>query len=71
MDFLLRRPIAVVMAFLAVVLIGIATYRTLPVSLLPDIDIPQISVQISAPEKSAREIENNIVANIRQQLLQV
>ena len=71
MDFLLRRPIAVVMAFLAAVLIGIATYRTLPVSLLPDIDIPQISVQISAPEKSAREIENNIVANIRQQLLQV
>lgn len=71
MDFLLKRPIAVVMAFLAAVLIGIATYRTLPVSLLPDIEIPQISVQISAPEKSAREIENTIVRNIRQQLLQV
>lgn len=59
------------MAFLAVVLIGLATYRTLPVSLLPDIDIPQISVQVAAPEKSAKEIENSIVSNIRQQLLQV
>ena len=71
MDFLLRRPIAVVMAFLAAVLIGVATYRTLPVSLLPDIEIPQISIQIAAPDKSAREIENTIVSNIRQQLLQV
>jgi len=71
MDFLVRRPIAVIMAFLAFVLIGLVTYRALPVSLLPDIAIPQITVQVSATDKSAKEIENTIVSRIRQHLLQV
>ena len=71
MDFLVRRPIAVIMAFLAFVLIGLVTYNQLPVSLLPDIAIPQITVQVQAADKSARELENTVVSNIRQQLLQV
>lgn len=71
MDFLIRRPIAVIMAFLALCLIGIATYTALPVSLLPDIAIPQITVQASNANLSAREMENTIIAPVRKQLLQV
>lgn len=41
--FLIRRPIAVLMAFTACFIIGVVTYFTLPVSLLPDIAIPQIT----------------------------
>ena len=46
--FLIQRPIAVLMAFTAFFIVGLVTYFTLPVSLLPDIAIPEITVQISA-----------------------
>lgn len=69
--FLIQRPIAVLMAFTAFFIVGLVTYFTLPVSLLPDIAIPEITVQISAANTSARELENTVVKPIRQQLIQV
>ena len=66
--FLLERPIAVLMAFTACCIIGLATYSTLPVSLLPDIAIPEITVQVSADKTSARELENTVIRPLRQQL---
>ena len=69
--FLLQRPIAVLMAFTACFIVGLVTYFTLPVSLLPDIAIPQIIVQVSGENSSARELENTVVAPVRRQLLQV
>lgn len=68
--FLLQRPIAILMVFLACVIIGIITYSTLPVSLLPDIAIPEITVQITGDNMSARELENTVVKPIRRQLMQ-
>lgn len=69
--FLIHRPIAVLMAFTACFIVGLVTYFTLPVSLLPDIAIPEITVQVSAANTSARELENTVVKPIRQQLIQV
>lgn len=68
--FLLHRPIAVLMVFLACVIIGIITYNTLPVSLLPDIAIPEITVQVTGDNMSARELENTVIKPIRRQLMQ-
>jgi multidrug efflux pump subunit AcrB len=68
--FLLHRPISVLMTFLACIIIGIITYTTLPVSLLPDIAIPRITVQITGDNMSARELENTVVRHIRRQLMQ-
>lgn len=59
------------MAFTACFIIGLVTYFTLPVSLLPDIAIPQITVQVTGENVSARELENTMVAPVRRQLLQV
>lgn len=70
-DFLIRRPIAVLMAFTACFIVGLVTYFTLPVSLLPDIAIPEITVQVTAQNTSARELENTVVKPLRQQLIQV
>lgn len=70
-QFLLRRPIAVFMAFTACFLLGLVTYFTLPISLLPDIAIPEITVQVNDQQASARELENTVVKPIRQQLAQV
>lgn len=69
--FLIQRPIAVLMAFTACFIIGLVTYSTLPISLLPDIAIPEITVQVSAANTSARELENTIVKPLRSQLIQV
>lgn len=59
------------MAFTACFIVGLVTYFTLPVSLLPDIAIPEITVQVSAQNTSARELENTVVKPLRQQLIQV
>lgn len=69
--FLINRPIAVLMAFTACCIIGLVTYFTLPVSLLPDIAIPEITVQVTAQNTSARELENTVMRQVRQQLMQV
>lgn len=69
--FLIQRPIAVVMAFLAFVIIGVVTYFAIPVSLLPSIDIPRITVRIVSDNTSARELENTATAPVRRQLQQV
>jgi len=59
------------MAFTACFIVGLVTYFTIPVSLLPDIAIPEITIQVSGQNTSARELENTVVKPIRQQLMQV
>jgi len=69
--FLITRPVAVTMTFLALIMLGIVASLRLPVSLMPDIDIPEITVAISRPDVSAREMENTVVSVLRRNLLQV
>ena len=59
------------MTFIAIMIIGIVSTTQLPVSLMPDVAIPEITVQISESNISARELENSVVRPIRQQLMQV
>lgn len=59
------------MIFIAAVILGIVAYRTLPVSLMPDIPIPEVTVNVSYPYSSAREMENVVIKPIRIQLLQI
>ncbi|MBR0181440.1 MAG: efflux RND transporter permease subunit [Prevotella sp.] len=68
---LLHRPIAVTMTLIAIVTLGVLAFQRIPVSLMPDIDVPRIVVQMSAQGSSAREIEQQIVSSMRQQLSQV
>ena len=68
---LLHRPIAVTMSLIAIVTLGVLAFQRIPVSLMPDIDVPRIVVQMSAQGSSAREIEQEIVSLMRQQLSQV
>ena len=69
--FLIARPIAVIMVFIAAVVLGIVAYKTLPVSLMPDIPIPQVTVNVNYRNSSARELESAVVKPVRAQLLQV
>ncbi len=67
--FLLSRPIAVGMTFFALVVFSILLFRTLPVSLLPPIDVPQIVVKVNHPNASPESIEQNILEPIREGLI--
>ena len=59
------------MTFIAIMIIGVVSTTQLPVSLMPDVAIPEITVQISEANVSARELENSMVRPMRQQLMQV
>ena len=54
--FLIKRPIAVLMAFTACFIVGLVTYFSLPVWVLPEVDIPEITVLVSLENSSEREL---------------
>lgn len=68
--FLIHKPIAVLMSALAVVILGLIAWGYIPVSLMPDVDIPEVTVQVSA-DMSARELEDAVVRPMRNSLMRV
>lgn len=68
---LIDRPIAVTMIAVVLVILGIVSSRLLPVSLVPDVDAPYITVQIPAEGLPARQIDETVIAPLRQQLIQL
>lgn len=68
---ILDRPVAVTMTLLAVMVLGLVGARKLPVSLIPDVDIPHITVQANNHNLSAREIDETVSRPLRQQLIQI
>jgi multidrug efflux pump subunit AcrB len=67
--FLLARPIAVGMTFLALIVFSVIVFRTLPISLLPPIDVPQIVVKVNYANASPESIEQNVLRPIREGLV--
>ena len=67
--FLLTRPIAVFMCFLALLVFSVIVFRTLPISLLSPIDVPQIVVKVNYPNASPESIEQNVLSPIREGLI--
>lgn len=70
-NFLIHKPIAVLMTALGVLILGVYAFGFIPVSLMPDIDIPEITVQVQADNMSARQVEDAVVKRLRSSLLQV
>ncbi len=68
---LIERPIAVTMFLIMVLVLGLVSIHLLPISLIPAVDIPYITVQVSYPQQSARELEESVVGPLRQQLMQI
>lgn len=68
--FLLQRPIATCMSFIALFILGLISYQRLPISLLPDIDIPEITVRASYDSYTAQEMENRVAGALRRNLQQ-
>ena len=62
-----RRPVAVAMLFLAVVLLGSISGSRLPIDLLPEISFPRLIVYTSYPDVAPMEIERLVTEPIEQQ----
>lgn len=68
---LIDRPVAVTMTVVAILIVGIVAIGRLPVSLMPDVDIPQITVQLDYKGASAREVDQTVIQPLRRELLQL
>src|SRR5690606_28578836 len=63
--------IAVIMTFLGLLIMGLFAFNFIPVSLMPNLDVPEITIQIQADNMGARQVEDVLVDPMRKQLNQV
>ena len=59
-----KRPIATTMVFLIIIVLGIMSFRYLPVDLLPPIEYPQLTVNTEYPNVGPEEIEKIITQRV-------
>lgn len=69
--YFLQRPIGVLMVFTAMLIAGIVLIGKVPVSLLPQADIPQIIIRVHYPNTAARALEQNCIKPIREGLVNI
>jgi hydrophobic/amphiphilic exporter-1 (mainly G- bacteria), HAE1 family len=63
-DTSIKRPIATMMVYLIVVVLGFVGFRYLPVDLLPPIEFPRLSITVDYPNVGPEEIETIITDQI-------
>ena len=67
----IRRPIATSLLMVALLLIGVLGYRSLPVSALPEIDAPTLVVTTQYPGASARTVATLVTTPLERELGQI
>jgi len=65
-DVSIRRPVFAFMMSLAMVTIGIFSYKDLGVDLMPKTDLPNVNVNVSLPGASAEEVESQLTKPIEE-----
>jgi HAE1 family hydrophobic/amphiphilic exporter-1 len=60
----IRRPVATAMAFLILIVLGVVSFRALPVDLLPEIEYTQLSVRVNYPNVGPEEIEQLVTDRV-------
>jgi HAE1 family hydrophobic/amphiphilic exporter-1 len=65
-DVSIHRPVFAIMMSLALVTLGIFSYRTLGVDLMPKTDQPNVNVNVPLPGASAEEVESTITKDVEE-----
>lgn len=65
-DMSIRQPVFITMIMLAVITFGILAFRTTPVNLLPDIDLPIMSVTVTYPGAGPESVADQVVKPIEE-----
>ena len=68
LDFFVHRPVATMLLTLGIALSGIMAFRLLPVSPLPQVDFPTISVQASLPGASPETMAATVAMPLERSL---
>ena len=63
-----NKPISTLMVFLAILVLGVASYLQLPVDQLPKMDPPYLTVMATYPGANASDIEENVTKILEDQL---
>ena len=66
--FFTERPVAVLMVFAAAVLFGYFSYERLPLTLMPELTYPTLTVRTEYPGAAPEEVENDISRPIEEAL---
>src|SRR3984957_10276234 len=66
-ELFIRRPVATVLVMLGILLFGVAGYRALPVSDLPNVDYPTIQVQAALPGANADTMASAVALPLEKQ----
>ncbi|HKV09055.1 MAG TPA: efflux RND transporter permease subunit, partial [Thermoanaerobaculia bacterium] len=66
--FVTQRPVAILMIFLALVVFGAFSYERLPVTLMPELSYPTLTVRTEYPGAAPEEVENDISRPIEEAL---
>jgi len=67
-SFVTRRPVAILMVFLAAVVFGYFSYGRLPVTLMPELSYPTLTVRTEYPGAAPEEVENDITRPVEEAL---
>ncbi len=66
--FITTRPIAILMVVMATVVFGWLSYRRLPVTLMPELSYPTLTVRTEYPGAAPEEVENDVSRPIEEQV---
>ncbi|MDF9408996.1 efflux RND transporter permease subunit [Pelotomaculum isophthalicicum JI] len=66
-EFSVKQPVATLMLFLAVIIVGALSLTRLPIDMLPDIEMPAVSILTAWPGASASDVETEITKHIEDQ----
>ncbi|MEE8164215.1 MAG: efflux RND transporter permease subunit, partial [Myxococcota bacterium] len=67
-SFSTSRPVAVLMVFLAAIVFGALSYRRLPLTLMPELSYPTLTVRTEYPGAAPEEVENDVSRRIEAEL---
>ncbi len=67
-SFVTTRPVAITMVFVAAVVFGYFSYGRLPVTLMPEMSYPTITVRTEYPGAAPEEVENDISRPVEEAL---
>jgi len=67
-SFSTERPVAILMVFLAAVVFGALSYQRLPITLMPELSYPTITVRTEYPGAAPEEVENDVSRPIEEAL---
>src|SRR6201981_197663 len=67
----IRRPVATTLLSLGLVVAGTVAFFKLPVSPLPDVDIPTIAVQATLPGASPQDVAATVAGPLERRLGQI